>query len=699
MKKNLLIMLAALFCLSAYPSKADNPFLAEWNTPFGMPPFEQIKQEHYMPAIEEGMRRQKTEIDAIVNNSEAPTFANTIEAYDASGALLSRILPVFSGISSANTNLGMQAIERELSPIMTAHHDDIRLNEGLFNRIKAVYEQREHLNLNAVQKRLLEEMYKGFERSGANLSPQKKEELRRLNTEISKLQTQFGQNLLAETAAFTLTIDNEADLAGLPDAVKATAALRAAKAGKVGQWLFGLDNPSIMPFLQYADNRDPRRQMLNAYLNRGNNNNDNDNNEIVRQLVTLRLEKSKLMGFNDFAEMTLENRMAKTSANVYDLLDKLWTPTMKVAEREAAELQKMMNDSKVAGILEASDWRYYSEKVKDARYAMNEEMLRPYFKLENVQDGIFYVCNRLFGISFTLLENASVPTDETVAYECKDADGTHLGVLYMDMFSRPGAKRGGAWCARYRSQSYENSQRVAPLVTIVCNFTRPVGDKPALLSADEVKTFFHEFGHALNGLFSNSRYRGLSTPRDFVELPSQIMEHWRFEPEVLKQYAKHYETGELIPQEFIQKLDKGEKFGEGFRTAEYLAASYLDMDYHVLTAIPENLDLDQFEIAMLNEKRGLIPQIPPRYRSTYFSHTMGGGYTAGYYSYIWAGVLDCDAYNAFVETGDIFNQTVAAKFRKEILERGGEEDAMQMYVNFRGKEPVIEPLLDNRGLR
>ena len=699
MKKNLFVMLTAALALSACQPKVDNPLLAEWNTPFGIPPFEQIKLEHYMPAIEEGMRQQKAEIDAIVNNSAAPTFANTIEAYDASGALLSRIMPVFSGINSANTNPEMQAIERELSPKMTAHYDDIRLNEGLFNRIKTVYEQREQLSLDAVQMRLLEEMYKGFERSGANLNPQQKEELRRLNTELSKLQTQFGQNLLAETAAFTLTIENEADLAGLPDAMKATASARAAKAGKEGQWLFGLDNPSIMPFLQYADNRSLRRQILNAYLNRGNNNNDNDNKDVVRRLITLRLKKGKLMGFDNFAEMALENRMAKTAANVYDLLDKLWTPTMKVAMREAADLQKMMNKAGVAGTLEAADWRYYSEKIKDANYALNEEMLRPYFKLENVRDGIFYVCNRLYGISFTLLKDVSVPTDEAVAYECKDADGTHLGILYMDMFSRPGAKGSGAWCGRYRSQNYENGRRVAPLVTIVCNFTRAIGNKPALLSVDEVETFFHEFGHALHGLFSNTRYKGLSVPRDFVELPSQIMEHWAFEPEVLNQYAKHYETGEVIPQELIEKLDKANKYGEGFRTGEYLAASYLDMDYHVLTAIPENLNLAEFEITMLNKKRDLMPQMPPRYRSTYFNHTMSGGYTAGYYSYIWAGVLDCDAYNAFVETGNIFNQAVAAKFRKEVLERGGDEEAMQMYMNFRGKEPVIEPLLDNRGLR
>ena len=693
-------MLLAALGLSACQQKETNPLLADWNAPFGVPPFEQIKVEHYMPAIEEGMRQQKAEIDAIVNNTAAPDFENTILAYDNSGKLLSRIMPVFSGINGANTTPDMQKIERELSPKMTAHYDDIRLNEGLFNRVKAVYEQREQLGLDALQLRLVEEMYKGFVRSGANLDPAKKEELRRLNTEIANLQTTFGQNMLAETAAYQLIIDKEADLAGLPETVIATAAGRATKAGMEGKWLFGLDNPSVMPFLQYADNRDFRRQIQQAYLNRANNGNANDSKEIVRQLVTLRLQKAQLMGYPDFAAMVLEDRMSKNSANVYDLLDKLWTPTMKVAKQEAAELQKMMNAGGVAGTLEASDWSYYSEKVKNAKYALDEEMLRPYFKLENVRDGIFYVCNRLYGITFTPVNNMATPTDEAVAFECKDADGSHLGILFLDMFSRPGAKRGGAWCGRYRSQSYENGQRVAPLVTIVCNFTRPVGDKPALLSSDEANTFFHEFGHALHGLLSNVHYRGLlGTPRDFVELPSQIMEHWCFEPEVLKHYAKHYETGEIIPDALIAKMDKAGKYGEGFKTAEYLAASYLDMDYHTLTAIPAQLNPTQFEIDQLNKKRGLMTQIPPRYRSTYFSHTMGGGYTAGYYSYIWAEVLDCDAYQAFVETGDIFNPTVAGKFRKDILERGGEEDAMQLYLKFRGKAPVIEPLLKNRGLK
>ncbi len=701
MKKTVLVMTIAALGLGGCQPKADtNPLLAEWTTPFGTPPFDQINLEHYMPAIEEAMRQQKAEVDAIVNNTQAPDFANTIEAYDNSGRLLSRIMPVFSGISSANTNPEMQQMERELSPKMTAHNDDIRLNEGLFLRVKAVYEQREQLGLDAVQLRLLEEMYKDFERSGANLSPDKKDALRSLNTEISDLQTRFGQNVLAETAAFKLVVDNEADLSGLSSSFVTAAAGRAEKDSLSGKWVFGLDNPSVMPFLQYSDHRALRRQMLSAYLNRANNNNANDNKDVVRRLVSLRLEKAKLMGYATYADFILEDRMAKNAANVYDLLDQLWTPAMKVAGQEAEALQQMMAAGNVSGTLEASDWRYYSEKVQNEKYSLNEAMLRPYFQLENVRDGIFYVCQRLYGITFAPLTDIPLPTEESAAFECKDADGSHLGILYLDMFSRPGAKRPGAWCGRYRPQGYENGQRIAPLVTIVCNFTRPVGDEPALLSPDEAETFFHEFGHALHGLFSNVRYKGIAgTPRDFVELPSQIMEHWCFEPEVLKHYARHYQTGEVIPQELIDKMDASGKYGEGFKTVEYLAASYLDMDYHVLPLVPAGLDLTAFEAEQLNRKRGLMNQIPPRYRSTYFSHSMGGGYTAGYYSYIWAEVLDCDAYSAFKETGDIFNQAVASGFRKNILERGGEMDAMQMYLNFRGKAPVIAPLLENRGLK
>ena len=697
MKKTFTLMLIASVALSACgPKGSENPLLQEWKTPFNVPPFELIKTEHYMPAYEEAMKQHVAEIDAIVTSTELPTFENTIVAYDKAGRLLRKISPVFSGINSASTTPELQEIAKQLSPIMSQHYDNIRLNVGLFQRVRAVYEQREELNLNAEQMRLLTEMYKGFVRGGAELSAEKQEQLRALNTQLAVLQTQFGQNMLAETGSYKLVIEDENELEGLSENLKTSAAERAKKNELEGKWVFGLDNPSIMPFLENAANREHRRELLTAYLNRCNNNNDKDNKEIVKQLVSLRLEKAQLMGYNSFAEFALEDRMAKTPENVYKLLNQLWTPALKVAKNELADMNNVAANKFV---LEASDWRYYSAIAKNQKFDINDDMLRPYFKMENVRDGIFLLSNKLFGITFTQLTNVPVPNEETTVFECKDEDGSLLGLLFLDMYSRPGAKNGGAWCSRFRGQSYENGNRVAPLVTITCNFPRPSGDKPSLLSADETETFFHEFGHALHGLFSDVRYSGIgSVPRDFVELPSQIMEHWTFEPELLKDYAKHYETGEVIPAELVEKLDKSGKYGQGFATTEYLAASLLDMDYHVLQAIPENFDINNFEIEVLNKKRGLISQIPPRYRSTYFSHTMGGGYTAGYYSYIWAEVLDCDAYAAFKETGDIFNKEVAAKFRKEILSRGGQEDAMTMYLNFRGKEPNVKGLLDNRGL-
>ncbi len=695
-------MLMASIALSACGPKgtaSDNPLLNDWNTPFQIPPFEQIKNEHYLPAFQEAMKQQMAEIEVITTSKDAPTFENTLVAYDQSGRLLSRISPVFYGINGANTNPEMQQIAVELSPIMSAHSDDIRLNSALFERIRTVYDQRDQLGLNHEQMRLLTETYKSFVRSGANLAPESQQQLRDLNAKIANLQTRFGQNMLAETAAFKLVIDNEEGLAGLTDDLKSAAAVRAKKEGMEGKWVFGLDNPSIMPFLELSQNRTKRHELLQAYLNRGNNNNDKDNKEVVKQLVALRLEKAQLLGYGSFAEYALEDRMAQTSENVFVLLDNLWKPALNMAKKEIADMRNVMTTEESSHPVEASDWRYYSALAKKQAFNIDDDMLRPYFKLENVRDGIFTLCNKLYGITFTEIKDVPVPTDEATAFECKDADGSHLGILFLDMFSRPGAKNGGAWCSSYRSQGYKDGQRIAPLVTIVCNFTRPVGDKPALLSADETETFFHEFGHGLHNFFKDVHYYGVSgVPRDFVELPSQIMEHWTFEPELLKEYAKHYETGKVIPDSLVQKLEKSGKYGQGFATTEFLAAALLDMDYHILQAMPANLDINAFEVEHLNNKRGLLTQIPPRYRSTYFNHTMGGGYTAGYYSYIWSEVLDCDAYAAFKETGDIFNRDVANRFRKEILARGGQDDAMALYMNFRGKEPNEKYLLENRGL-
>lgn len=700
MKKLILLMLTVGTILSSCSNEKteQNPLLIEWNTPFGIPPFDQINASHFMPAYEAAFVAHKAEIDAIVNNSDEPTFENTIAAYDGSGKLLSKIDPVFGAMYSGITTPELQAIATELSPKESKHNDDIRLNPVLFSRIKAVYEKRDELNLTAEQMRLLTEMYKGFVRSGANLSEADQVKLRELNSEISALQLAFGQNMLSETGSFKLVIDNEADLKGLPADLIAAAAKRAEKDSMSGKWVFGLDNPSIMPFLQFSENAALRKQLLDGYLNRCNNGNDKDNKEIIKKLVSLRLERAKLMGYTTAADFILETRCAKNSSNVYGLLDKLWAPTIKVAEQELTDIKKMAAKD---GIKEvgAGDWRYYAAKAKNEKFALNDEELAPYFQREKVREGMFYVANKLYGITFTKLNDVPTLVPEQEVFEVKEADGTHVGVLFDDTFARPGQKNGGAWCSGYRDQTYENGVRVAPLVTITCNFSTPIGDNPSLLTPDEANTYFHEFGHALAALLVNTQYLGTSNyPRDFVELPSQIMEHWVFEPEVLKVYAKHYQTGEVIPSELIEKIDKSGKYGQGFATAEYLAASLLDMDYHVLTEVKPDFDVTSFENDMLYTKRTLQSQIPPRYRSTYFSHTMGGGYTAGYYSYLWAEVLDCDAYQAFVDSGNIFDPATATKFRKEILERGGQDDAMVLYTNFRGQEPIIEPLLKNRGL-
>ncbi len=675
-----------------------NPLFNEWKTPFQVPPFDEIKPSHYLPACMEGIKRQNAEIKAIVTNSSPATFENTILEYDNSGKFLERASIVFYGLNGANTNKEMQEVAKKLSPILTKHSDDINLNPKLFKRIKKVYEERANLNLDPEQKRLVEEMYKGFVRGGANLDTAKQSRLRALNKEIGMLQLTFGQNLLAENNSFKLIIDKESDLAGLPAGVVSAAAEKGTSdTATRGKWVFTLQNPSVMPFLQFSANRDLREKIFMAYINRGNNNNDNDTKVIIEKLIPLRLEKAKLLGYRCYADYALEERMAKKPENVYSLLNQVWRPAIAKARSEAMGLQTMIQKEDASANIEAWDWRFYSEKTLQQNYALDETMVKPYFKLENVRDGIFYVSNKLYGVTFTEVMNAPKYDPAVTLWECKDADGNSLGVLYLDFFPRAG-KRGGAWCGSYRPQSYKDGQRVAPVSTIVCNFTPPTGDKPALLTPDETETFFHEFGHALHGLLKNVKYSGLSSvPRDFVELPSQIMEHWAFEPEVLKVYAKHYQTGEVIPAELVEKMEKSSKYGQGFKTTEYLAASYLDMDYHVLTEV-NDLNVLRFERdAMV--KISLIPQIPPRYRSTYFQHTMTGGYTAGYYSYIWAEVLDADAFKAFQETGNIFDPATAAKFRKYILEPGGSKDAMDLYKDFRGKEPGIDALLENRGLR
>ncbi len=692
----------ALTACSSSGQKSDaeggNPFLSEYTTPFGVPPFDQIKFADYKPAFLQGIEEESREIEAICNNTEEPTFENTIAAMDQAGPLLRKVSSVFYGLNSANTTDEIQELSRELSPILSKHGDDINLNPTLFARVKAVYDKRESLNLDKEQAKLLEDTYKNFVRGGANLPADKQEQLRKLNAEISMLQLTFGQNMLKETNAFQLVIDKQEDLAGLPESLIANAAEAAKGAGMEGKWLFTLQNPSVMPFLQYADNRALREKIFKGYINRCNNGNESDNKEVVRTLITKRLEKARLMGYDTYADFVLEERMSKNPAAVYKLLDQLWKPTIVKAKQELADIQAEIK--KEGGNFEAEgwDWRYYFEKAKKAKFDLDENEVRPYLELSNVREGAFYVANKLYGITFTPIKEIPLPHPDAMAFECKDKDGTHLGVLYMDFFPRA-SKRGGAWCGTYRSQTYKDGKRLGPVVTIVCNFSQPAPGKPALLSADEATTLFHEFGHGLHNLFKDVHYYGVSgVPRDFVELPSQVMEHWVFEPEVLKVYAKHYETGEVMPAALIEKLDKSGKYGQGFVTAEYLAASLLDMDYHVLKEVDPNMDVMKFEADKLG-KRGLLKQIPSRYRTTYFSHTMGGGYTAGYYSYIWAEVLDCDAFQAYKEAGNIFDQEVASKFRNYILTPGGIDDAMVMYKNFRGHEPEVGPLLENRGLK
>lgn len=678
--------------------KVDNPFFTEWDTPFGVPPFEQIMPEHYLPAFMQAMTEQKAEIEAIVTNNEPATFENTIAALDQSGNLLNKVSSVFFCQTNANTNDALQAINTEVSPLLSQHSDDINMNPELFARVKSVYDNRETAGLDKEQMKLLTETYDGFVRGGANLDSVSQAKLRELNTEISSLQTTFGENMLKETNAFRLVVDKKEDLAGLPDGLVAVAAETAKACGESGKWVFTLHNPSVMPFLQYADNRELREQIFKGYINRGNNGNDNDNKTVCARLVAARLEKAKLMGYEDYASFVLETRMAKTSAAVYDLLYQVWTPALAKAKAELedikAEIKKEGKDFEPEGW----DWRYYADRAKKAKFDFDESSIRPYLKLENVRDGMFLFANKLYGVTFEPINEIPLPHPDAIAYETKDKDGSHLGVLYFDFFPRE-SKRGGAWCSQYRAQTYKDGKKVAPVVTIVCNFTKPSEGNPALLTPDEATTMFHEFGHALHNLFRDVHYYGISrVPRDFVELPSQVNEHWTFEPELLKEYAKHYQTNELIPDELVERFNQCGKYGQGFATTEYVAASLLDMDFHSMNEIPAGFDVMDFE-QMTLAKQGLLRQIPARYRTTYFNHTMGGGYTAGYYSYLWSEILDADAFEAYKETGDIFNAEVAEKFRRYVLQPGAIDDAMVMYVNFRGKEPNIDPLLKNRGLK
>jgi peptidyl-dipeptidase Dcp len=696
----ILLVIGNLLTIEAQDKKENtimNPFFQAYDTPYNVPPFDKIKNEHFKPAILEGIKKHEEEINAIANASATPTFENTILAMENAGELLSNVNVVFSNFNSANTNKEIQNIAKETAPNLSAHRDNIYLNEKLFARVKALWDKKETLGLNLEQAKILDNSYKDFVRSGANLSDSDKGILRKINGELSLTSLKYGQNILAETNKYELVIESQKDLAGLPQGLIDAAAADAKAKGKERKWVFTLSNSSVMPFLQYSSNRELRKQIWNAYQTRGNHDDELDNKKNAVELANLRGQKARLLGYKSHSNYVLEESMAKTPENVNKLLNDLWKPALEIAKTEASDIQKMMAKDGIKGAVQPYDWRYYTEKIRKERFDLDEEELKPYFSLENVRKGVFQVTGKLYGIQFKELNDVPKYHPDASVWEVTEANGTLVGVIYMDFFPRD-SKRGGAWMTSYRTQKMVDGKRLAPVISIVCNFTKPSGDTPALLTFDEVSTFFHEFGHALHGLLSNVTYRslaGTSVPRDFVELPSQIMENWAAEPEVLKMYAKHYKTGEVIPEALVNKLKKAGTFDQGFATTEYLAASLLDLAYHSQTK-DITTDANTFEKAAMT-KIGLIESIIPRYRSTYFSHIFSGGYSSGYYSYIWSGVLDTDAFEVF-KTTTLFNPEKAKSFRENVLEKGGTEDPMVLYKRFRGAEPSIEPLLRKRGL-
>ena len=676
---------------------AENPFFEPvWETPYGAPPFDRIKTEHYKPAFERGMSLHNEEIDQIVNSKEKPTFENTILAYDNSGETLSRVATVFGMLSAADTDDEMQALSAEIYPALAAHSDAITMNDKLFERVKAVYDGRDAAGLGEQEQRLTKKIYDDFVRSGALLSADDKEALKQINEELSLLGVQFGRNLLAETNAYQLFVEKDR-LKGVPSGVMEAASAEAKAAGKNDSYLFTLQKSSMLPFLTYAEDRDLREQIYKAYLMRGNNGNENDNNSVIAKMVSLRYKKAKLLGYDSYAHYVTADQMAGKPEAVYELLEGVWTPALEQAKREMERMQPLFEkDNGKDAKFESWDWWYYAEKVRVADYKLEEEKVRAYFSLENAKSGIFFLANRLFGITFRPLK-APVYHPECEVYEVIDGNDKPLGALYFDFHPRA-SKQGGAWCGTYVDQSYKDGERVCPVVSIVCNFTPAVGGRPALLSIDEVETLFHEFGHALHNLFADVKYRGLAgVEGDFVELPSQIMENWAFSKEMLQQYAIHYQSGEVMPEEMIEKIHKCSTFNEGFNTTELLAAALSDFDIHAVQSADE-VNVAEFERQSLTEKRGLISQIEPRYHYTYFSHIFDGGYSAGYYFYIWAEVLDKDAYQAFVESGDLFDRATADRLRGEILSRGGSRDGMDMYRAFRGADPDKTAMLVARGL-
>lgn len=728
MKKLVIIMATVIFALSSC-NKRQNPLMQPSGDAFGAPEFDKIESTDYLPAFKEAFKQQKAEIDAIAKNSEAPTYENTIDALEKSGQLLSHVSGIFMNVNETDVDDTMKETEKIITPMLTEQSAYITMNEPLFQRVKTLYDNQSTLGLTREQEVVLEKYYKMFVKGGALLSAEQKAELVEIDKQLSLATMQFGDNSLAETNAYTLNITDTKDLSGLPEAVVAAAKDRAEAAGKDG-WLFTLQIPSWEPFMQYADNRALRKEMFLAYTMRGNNDNEHDNKALIKQILELRLRKAKLFGYDTFADYQLEDKMAKTPEAAYNLLMTIWEPAIARAKQEATDLQELLtadlaaNADAIAGdevasdpVLRGWDWRYYSEKLRQQRYALDEKELKPYFSLENVRKGAFMVANKLYGVSFKPLTVAGFPNapettegnvdatmpdvynPEVSCFEVLDEDGSHLALYYTDYFPRA-TKRAGAWMNNIYEAVHLDGRDQDPMIVNVCNFTTPTGDTPSLLNIDETRTLFHEFGHATHGFLTKCHYpmvSGTNVARDFVELPSQVLEHWAVEPEVMKQYAFHYQTGEVIPDSLIAKMQNAGNFNSGFETTELVAAALLDIECHMLTNY-DDFEAGAFEKAV-TEKIGLIPEIPFRYRSTYFNHVFSGGYAVGYYSYLWAEVLDADAFEAYKESGNVLNEALGRSFRRNVLEMGGSEEPMELYKRFRGAEPNPDAMLHGRGLK
>jgi len=699
----LVLTLASLLVLGACvaqqpPAGRTNPLLAKWDTPFEAPPFDRIEPKDFGPAFEAAMKAHDAEVAAIVANPETPTFANTVEALERSGRLLDRVGAVFMNLNEADSNAELQALAREINPKLSAHEDGILMNAKLFERIEKVWNERDSLELTPEQMRLLEKQHRGFVQGGAELDEASKTKLKKINEELSSLTTRFGENLLKEMNRIALLITDEKELDGLPKSVRDSAAALAKANGHEGAWAFNLQRTSWTPFLQYSTRRDLRKKLYTAYTHLCANGGETDNRKIAARIASLRVERAHLLGYPSHAALVLDgDTMAEKPANVYDLLDKVWPASLKKASAERDELQALANRMGDHITLASWDWWYYAEKLRAEKYDFDESSVKPYLELEKVRQAAFDVAHKLWGITFTKRDDVPVYEPDVTAWEVKDADGSLLGLFYTDYFARE-SKRGGAWMDNYRQEWKEKGRRICPIVVNVCNFAKPAPGQPALLSLDEATTVFHEFGHALQGLLAQGTYSSISgtnVARDFVEFPSQMMENWALDPQVLPTYARDYRTGEPIPAELIAKLERAKIFNQGFATTEYLAASFLDMDWHTLET-PEERDADTFEAEAMRRIH-LIPEIVERYRTPYFGHVFGGGYSAGYYSYIWAEVLVADGFDAFEKAG-IFNRELAEKYRKNILEAGDSEPPMVLYERFRGAKPSIEPLLRRRGL-